>query len=212
MSYGQSPGSAALAYPGRGLAVLAAHWPAPADLPQFCSCGNLDCPRPAHHPVGTLAAADATRNLAQLSRWWAAHPTANVATFTDESRVGVIELHHPAKADHVLRLLNTHRADQGPVIQAGQGRLLFLVKPTQPHPDHEPTVAGHSSNSGEVSSLAPGTLVLLPPSRLMNGERLRWMRRPYHTTRFPEAAPLLALLSDFLESGTLDDLHPLLTV
>jgi hypothetical protein len=211
MSYGQSPDSAALAYPGRGLAVLAAHWPAPDGLPQFCSCGNLDCPRPAHHPIGTLAAADATRDLGQLSRWWLAYPSANLATFTDDSRIGMIELHHHAKADHIIRLLNTHRADPGPVIQAGQGRLLFLVKPTQPHPDHEPTI-GYSSNTGEVARLTPGTLVLLPPSRLMNGERLRWMRRLCHTTRLPEAAPLLALLIDFLESGTLDDLHPLLAM
>jgi hypothetical protein len=111
-----------------------------------------------------------------------------------------------------MRLLNTHRADQGPVIQAGQSRLLFLIKPTQPHPDHEPITAGASSNGGEVASLAPGTLTLLPPSRLMNGERLRWMRWLYHTTRLPDAAPLLALLTDFLQSGTLDDLHPLLTM
>jgi hypothetical protein len=210
MTYSQSPGSAALACPGRGLAILAAHWPTPADLPQFCSCGNLDCPPPPH-PIGTLTAADATRDLAQLSRWWLAHPTANLATFTD-ARIGAIELHHPARAQDVMRLINTHRADQGPIIQAGRGRLVFLVKPTQLHPDQQPTAAGCATDIGKVSVVAPGTLMLLPPGRLMNGERLQWMRRLYHTTSLPDADPLHALLADFLESGTLDDLHPLLTM
>ncbi len=212
MSDSQSPGNYALTYPGRGLAVLAAHWPTPpADLPQFCSCGNLDCPSPARHPIGTLNAADATRDPGQLARWWLAHPTANVATFTDESHIGVLELYHPAKPEHVMRLLNAHRAGQGPVIYAGQGRVLFLVKPIQPQPDHEPA-RSYSSDDGEVTCLASESMVLLPPSRLMDGERLRWMRRLNHTTRLPDAAPLLALLTELLESGTLEDIQALMAM
>ena len=83
MSFGQAPGSAALVYPQLGLPVLACHWPAPAELPQFCSCGALDCRTPARHPLGTLTPADATRDLGQLARWWLACPTANLATFTE---------------------------------------------------------------------------------------------------------------------------------
>ena len=103
-------------------------WPAPAELPQFCSCGDIACPTPACHPIGTLTARDATADLGQLGRWWLAHPTANLATITDE-RVGVIELHHPAKPDALLYAMKEHHADQAPMVHAGQGVMSLLVKP-----------------------------------------------------------------------------------
>jgi hypothetical protein len=54
-------------------------------------------------------------------------------------------------------------------------------------------------------------VVLLPPSRLMTGERVRWMRRLHqHTSRLPTAAVLLAQLSELVEAGALDDPYPLL--
>src|SRR6266545_2057695 len=191
MSGSQSSGSAALAYPGRGLSILACHWPAPPSAPS---------------PPN-----DATRDMGQLSRWWQAHPAANLATYTDPTRVGVIELHHPAKPDHVIRLLNSHRADPCPVIHAGPGLVQFLVQPDLHAADHIPAADPNAAHNGTVTWLAAGTLVLLPPSRLMSGERLRWMRRLYHTTRLADAAPLLAQLAEFIETGALNDLHPLLT-
>jgi hypothetical protein len=208
MSYSQSPGKAALAYPDRGLAVLPSHWPTPTDLPQFCSCGNLQCPNPGCHPIGNLSVTDATRDLSQLSRWWLAHPTANLATFTDESRIGVIELEHPGKPEYVMRLLNVRCTEHGPVIHAGQRRLQFLVTPDQPHPDDTRSVA---SDCGKVTYLPPATLLLLPPSRLMTGEVVRYIRRLQHLTRLPEAAPLLDQLTDLVETGSLNERHPLLT-
>jgi hypothetical protein len=208
MTYSQSPGKAALAYPDRGLAVVASHWPTPTDLPQFCSCGNLQCPNPARHPIGNLTATDATRDHGQLSRWWLAYPTANLGTFIDESRLGVIELEHPTKPDYVMRHLNVRGIEHGPVIHASQGRLQFLVKPDEPHPHH---TRGVTADGGKVTYLAPGTLLLLPPSRLMTGEVVRWIRRLQHVNRLPESAPLLDQLSDLVESGNLNDRHPLLT-
>jgi hypothetical protein len=41
-----TPGGIALTYPHRGLRIIASHWPAPAELPQFCSCGEIACPTP----------------------------------------------------------------------------------------------------------------------------------------------------------------------
>jgi hypothetical protein len=210
MSGSQAPGSAALAYPNRSVTVLACHWPAPTDLPQFCSCGALDCPTPARHPIGTLTPDHATGDLGQLSRWWQAHPSANVATYTDTTRLGVIELHHPARPDHVIRLLNTHRADPCPVISAGPGVHQFLVQPDPHAAEQLPPANPDTDHNGTVTWLAPGTLLLLPPCRLMSGERLRWMRRLHHTTRLPLAAPLLDQLLDFIDTCTLNDLHPLL--
>lgn len=201
----------ALSYPTRGLAVLPCHWPAPPNLPQFCSCGDLECPQPARHPIGTLTTADATRDLGQLSRWWLAHPIANVGFTTDETRVGVLELHHGAPADDVLRLLNESLVDPGPVILAGPGRLQFLVTPDDTSPDHPATNIEEDPSdpalpdAAQATCLEPGTVVLLPPSRLMDGERLRWLRRLVTTTRLPDVGPLLDTLVRLADSGALDD-------
>ncbi len=210
MSDYQSPGPAALSYPSRGLRIMACHWPAPADLPQFCSCGDLACPTPARHPIGTLTTDDLTEDLGQLSRWWLAHPAANAATITDE-RVGVIELHHPAKPDSVIRALKEHQADQASVIYADEGVLHLLVKP-DPRLDHSVTeTASHaSSDIDKVVIASPGSLILLPPSRRMTGMRTRWLRRPYHVNRLPEAAHVLGVLAQLRKNGVLDELWPIL--
>lgn len=216
MSTTQSPGSAAMAYPSRGLPLLACHWPVPAELPHFCSCGDLDCPHPARHPISTLTRADATQDRAQLSRWWTAHPAANLATVTDTARLGVIELRHPARPDHVMRLLNAHQIQPCPVLHAGPGQLQFLVQPdlslaAHPQTAIDPTYLAASDGGGTLICRSPGTLVPLPPSRLMIGERLRWMRRLHqHIARLPLAAVLLGQLADVVKTGALDDPYPLL--
>lgn len=205
-SNAQPLGRAALAYATRGVPVLPCHWPTPLEFPQFCSCTDLDCSDPARHPIDSLTA-DATHDLSQLSRWWLAHPTANVATVTDTEHVGVIELRHFVKPEHVIRLLNAYEVERGPLINAALGRLQFLVRPD--HGNLGPSTP-HPSDTATLSTLLPGTLVLLPPSRLMSGFRLGWMRRLYHATHLPAATPFLAQLTDFVATGALDDPHPLL--
>jgi hypothetical protein len=199
---GQQLGRAALAYASRGIPVLACHWPTPLEFPQFCSCTDLDCPNPARHPIDALTSADATQDLSQLSRWWLAHPAANVATVTDAERLGVIELRHFARLEHILRLLNAYQVERGPIIVTGPGRLQFLVQP-------DGATLGPStpraSDDTTLSSLSPGTLVLLPPSRVMDGNRLGWARRLHHVTHLPAATPFLAQLTDFVATGALDD-------
>jgi hypothetical protein len=171
-----TPGAIALTYPHRGLHIIACHWPAPAELPQFCSCGDIACPTPACHPIGTLTASDATENLGQLGRWWLAHPNANPATITDD-RVGVIELHHPAKPDALLYAMKEHRADQAPMVHGGQGVMSLLVKPNLGLDDAAVEVASHRiSEIEKVVITPPGTLVPLPPSTQMTGGdvNLQW--------------------------------------
>jgi bifunctional DNA primase/polymerase-like protein len=210
MSGTQSPGAAALSYPNRGLRILACHWPTPADLPQFCSCGDLACPTPARHPIGTLTTRDVTPDLGQLARWWLANPTANLATITDE-RLGVIELHHPARPGTLVQALKAHQADQAPMIHADQGVLYLLVRP-DPRQDHSAAdVASHpTSDIDKVVITPPGTLVLLPPSRRMTGMRIRWTGHLHHVNRLPEAAHLLDLLAELRKNGVLNELHPML--
>ena len=207
----QSSGAAALSYPSRGLRIIACHWPTPADLPQFCSCGDLACPTPARHPIGTLTTRDATDDLGQLARWWLAHPPANLATVTDE-RLGVIELHHPAKPDTLVRALKAHQADQAPMIHTDQGVLHLLVEP-DPRLDHSAAqVASHpTSDIDKVVLTPPGTLVLLPPSRRMTCLLIRWTGHLYHVDRLPEAARMLEVLSELRKNGVLNELCPMLT-
>jgi hypothetical protein len=202
----QHHGRAALAYASRGIPVLPCHWPTPQEFPQFCSCTDLDCPDPACHPIDAITT-QATHDLSQLSRWWLAHPTANLATITDSEHVGVVELRHFVKPEHVLRLLNAYQIERGPLINAAPGRLQFLVRP-----DHAKlgSSAPEPIPGATLTTLPPGTLVLLPPSRLMSGFRLGWLRRLNHATQLPAATPFLAQLTDFVATGALDDPHPLL--
>jgi hypothetical protein len=201
-------GTAALSYPRRGLRIMACHWPTPFELPQFCSCGAVDCPTPARHPIGALTIDEATASLGQLARWWTANPAANLATMTDE-RVGVIELHHPARPHTLLQVLKAHQADQAPMIYADQGVVHLLVKPD---PDLDPSaadLASHpTSNIDKVVISPPGTLILLPPSRRMNRIRTYWMTHLHHVDHLPEAAHMLELLTELRKHGVLDELNP----
>ena len=203
-----TPGTAALSYPGRGLRVMACHWPTPCELPQFCSCGDVDCPTPARHPIGTFAIDQATTSLGQLARWWQANPAANPATMTDE-QVGVIELHHPARPGTLFQALKAHRANQAPMIYADQGVAHLLVKPD---PDLDPSAADlachPTSGIDKVVISPPGTLILLPPSRRMNRLRIHWMTHLYHVDRLPEAAHMLELLTELRKNGVLDEVTP----
>ena len=203
-----TPGTAALSYPGRGLRVMACHWPTPCELPQFCSCGDVDCPTPARHPIGTLAIDQATTSLGQLARWWQAYPAANLATITDE-RIGVIELHHPARPGTLIQVLKDHQVDQAPMIHADQGVVHLLVKPDSDLDHSAAHIASHpTSDIDKVAITPPGTLILLPPSRRMNRLRTHWMSHLYHVKRLPDAAYMLELLTELRAKGVLDELTP----
>jgi hypothetical protein len=205
------PEIAALSYPDRGLRIMACHWPTPAELPQFCSCGDIACPTPARHPIGTFTTRDATTDLSQLARWWKANPAANIATVTDE-RVGVIELRHPAKPGTLIQVLKDHQVNQAPMIHADQGVVHLLVKPDSDLDHSAADIASHpTSDIDKVVITPPGTLILLPPSRRMNRLRTHWMSHLYHVNRLPEAAYILELLTELRAKGVLDDLTPRLS-
>jgi hypothetical protein len=203
----QHHGRAALAYASRGIPVLPCHWPTPQEFPQFCSCTDLECPDPAYHPIDALTT-QATHDLSQLARWWLAHPTANLATITDSDKVAVIELRHFVRPEHVIRLLKAYEIERAPLIHPGAGRFQFLVRPD--HAKLGPTTPEPIKGT-TLTTLPPGTLVLLPPSRLMSSFRVGWLHRLDHATQLPAATPFLAQLTDFVATGALDDPHPLLT-
>src|SRR6266542_1035387 len=172
-------------------------------------CLELPSPRAPRHSV-PLARSRRAAPILLMRRYWLPHPTANLATITDE-RVGVIELHHPAKPDALLRALKDHHADQAPMFHAGQGVMYLLVKPDLGPDQSALEIASHrASDIDRVVITPPGTLVLLPPSRHMTGRRIRWMSHLHHVERLPTAAHMLEILTGLRKNGVLNELLPML--
>jgi hypothetical protein len=180
-----APLQAALDYASRGIAVLPCHHPVepashigPWEAPRLCSCGRLRCPAPALHPVG-LATAEAV----DIVCWWAATPQANIATPTGVA-VDVVEVHHPAPAVALVARVAELGAEPGPVMRAGRGCTQFLV------------AAGSTGSvtarpdGDQVVLVSAGSLLFLPPSRLIDGQLVTWVRGLPQAARLPSAERL----------------------
>ena len=168
---------AALHYAARGIPVLASHFPvsvraraAGERAALACSCGSAACPTPARHPVWGITADDATTDPAELVRWWVGIPDAGVATPVGPG-LGMVELCHRAPVDLIVGWLAMRGIRVGPLIAAGPSYHQFLVAPGR---------GGWSFRMMEHGSLlrlgTGGGLVLLPPSRLIDGAWTRWLR------------------------------------
>jgi hypothetical protein len=184
----------ALDYAARGIAVLPCHHP--VDLvggtgtalqAQVCSCGRLHCPAPALHPIGLVSAADATTEPVDIVCWWVAAPEAGIATPAGVS-VDVVEVHHPAPAVALLGRVAELGGMPGPVIRAGRGCTQFLLAAGSTGAVREPP------DGDEVVLVPAGSLVFLPPSRLIDGQRLSWARPLPDAPRLPPAEHLLPTL------------------
>ncbi len=170
---------AALHYAASGIPVLASHFPvavraraagAGERASLACSCGSVACPTPARHPIWAVTAADATTDPYELARWWVGIPDASVATPAGPG-LGMVELCHRAPVDLIVGWLAMRGIRAGPLIAAGPGYHQFLVAPAS---------GGWSFRMVEHGSVlrlgAGGGLVLLPPSRLIDGAWTRWQR------------------------------------
>jgi hypothetical protein len=76
---------AALGYAARGIPVYPIHWPRPTPdgISLACSCPRgRYCDRPAKHPLVWHGVKDASRDPAQLQRWWQRWPDANIGLAT----------------------------------------------------------------------------------------------------------------------------------
>ncbi len=189
-----TPLEVALDYAARGIAVLPCHYPielvgqrAPAEEERVCSCGLLHCPAPALHPIGLVTAADATTEAVDVVCWWVAAPEAGIATPAGAA-IDVVEVHHPAPAVALLGRVSELGGTPGPVIRAGRGCTQFLVAAGS-------TGAALERPDGDEVVLVPaGSLVFLPPSRLIDGQRVNWARPLLDTPRPPPAEHLLPTL------------------
>jgi hypothetical protein len=191
-----TPLETALDYASRGIPVLPCHYPielvghkGPWEEGRVCSCGRLRCPSPALHPIGMTTAADATTEGVDIVCWWAATPEAGIATPAGAA-VDVLEVHHPAPAVALIGRVRELGATPGPVIRAGRGCTQFLVAAgstgaTPERPDAD-----------EIVAVRVGSLVFLPPSRLIDGQRVSWARPLPDEPLLPPAEHLLPSLTE----------------
>jgi hypothetical protein len=195
---------AALEYAALGIAVVASHFPVPAmDAgPEplggalACSCGKADCHTPARHPVWTATVEDATVDTVSLVQWWVAIPDANLATPAGGS-FDLVEVCHPGPTGRILRWLAMRGIGPGPVIQAGPTHHQFLVAPGR-----DGWRFAMTEHGGLVRLGRGGGLILLPPSRLVDGAASRWLR-PLGVAALPDGERVYEALARLPGAGEL---------
>lgn len=153
---------AALGYARRGWPVLPLHnWTGTS-----CTCRDTSCDREAKHPRTDHGLKEATVDLAQIRRWWARWPSANVGLLT-----GVAFDALDVDGDHGLASLEAAVSDgltvDGPTVLTGRpnGRHVY-VAPT-----------GLGSRVGFRPGLdwrGSGGYVVAPPSLHPSGATYRW--------------------------------------
>jgi hypothetical protein len=82
----------------------------------------------------------------------------------------VIEIHSAMPPGAILDWLSSKRLTPAPVLYAGLGRLQLFAAPDSYRVDRYDTAAA------AILYLAPGSLILLPPSHLVDGQSVTWLR------------------------------------
>jgi hypothetical protein len=178
--------AAALGYAAWGIPVYPARWPrpTPGGASLACSCPRgPGCDRPAKHPLTRHGATDATTNPAQLARWWARWPKANLGLATGvvfdaldvDGPAGLAALRRLARAAG-LRL-------PGPLVATGGGGWHYWFAPTGLG-NRPPRDLPHVDWRGR------GGCVVAPPSRHTSGGTYHWLR-PLDQAPLPEVPAAL---------------------
>lgn len=139
-----------------------------------CACGKADCSRVAKHPRVEHGLKEATDDPAQLQRWWARWPSANVGLATGgRSGLFVIDVDGPA-GDLSLKALELRHGPLPATLTATSGRTdggrhLYFRAP-----------AGHVTNKVDalgvgVDVRGDGGYVILPPSTHASGRSYVWV-------------------------------------
>ena len=163
-SVSMSPGEAALAYTVAGIPVFPCHWPAATGSHRRCSCGRVDCERPAKHPITACGYLDASGRPDQVERWWRRWPHANIGVPTGVA-FDVVDVDGPAGMAGVRSLIGRGEFNPGPVVRTGRG-WHYLVTPT-----------GNGCRVGLLPGVdyrGRGGYVIAPPSVHASGPRYRW--------------------------------------
>jgi hypothetical protein len=186
--------AAALGYASLGIPILPdqlAHHPPPASDggPPVCCCRRRDCPALPLHPPRRLDQDPKPRLPVQVEQWWAITPDAAIATVAGAA-FDVIELHTAIPPDVVLTWLADQGLTPGPALSAGLGRLQLLAAPDSYQADR------YDAAAAAILYLAAGGLVLLPPSRLGDGQPVRWLRPLHPGADLPDGREVFFALFD----------------
>ncbi len=167
--------------------------------PRACSCDRVGCPAPGAHPVSPAWQLQATTDRNRLSRWWGQHPDANVILPTGRA-FDVLDVPAPAGTRALTRMRQQH-VQVGPVATSGERYLFFVT--TRGAPDDEwEWWSCHLDSAPEPVAETPGlrwhcrdSYVLAPPSSLMGGQHVSWVRQP-NGQELPDPVRLLEVLAD----------------
>jgi hypothetical protein len=181
---------AALAYAAWGIPVYPIHWPHPstdgASLACSCPRGRY-CDRPAKHPLVWHGVKDASRDPAQLARWWQRWPDANIGLATGIVFDALDVDGLPGMAALRQHLPTVGRRHPGPLVATGGGGWHYW---------YAPSGLGNRPPRGltHVDWRGLGGSVLAPPSRHISGGRYRWLRGLNQAPLAEVPAALRALL------------------
>src|SRR6266849_8948705 len=101
-----------------------------------CGCGAQDCGNAGKHPIASVAPRgflEATIDEKTIRRWWAEHPTANIATPTDWCIVLDIDRRHGGEQT-LATLEQQHGAlpDTATVLTGGGGQHRYFARAAVP--------------------------------------------------------------------------------
>ncbi len=205
MTQRSQPGTlreAAIRYANQGIPILpdqlASHPPDLAAGAPVCTCHRRDCPALPLHAPCPLDRDDAAKRTSHVDRWWTANPDAAIATVTGAA-FDVIEIHTAIPPNAILQWLANQDLTAGPVLYAGLGRLQLLAAPDSYQADR------YDSATAAILYLAPGSLLLLPPSPLADGQSVTWLRPLDSSADLPDGADLFWLLVELPSNQQLAD-------
>jgi len=201
-SHPQTLRDAAIRYANHGIPILpdqlANHRPDLAADAPVCACRRRDCPALPIHGPRRLDRHTSAWHTSHVGRWWTANPDAAIATVAGAA-FDVIEIHTAIPPDAILEWLPDQGLTPGPVLYAGLGRLQLLASPDSYQADR------YDSAAAAILYLAPGSLILLPPSRLDDGQSVTWLRPLDPRADLPDGAELFWALVELPTNQQLAD-------
>jgi len=170
--------NAAIEYARRGLYVLPLHTPGKGGK---CSCGLADCEKAGKHPRYHKkdlphGLNDASRNSAQIRKWWTRWPDANIGIRTGEiSGIVVFDIDPPNGEESLDDLIRTHGeiADTWQSF-TGRGRHLWYR-----HPGGSKILSRNGFIAPNIDIKADGAYVVAPPSLHYSGKKYEWELSSY---------------------------------
>jgi hypothetical protein len=167
-----------------------------------CSCDRLGCPDPGAHPVSPAWRIQATVDPAQLTRWWERDPEAGVILPT--GRVFDVFDVPQAMGYRALATMDSSGFRTGPVAANGD-RVLFFVATRGAPEDEDEWWSSQLDCDPETVEDTPGlrwhcrdSYVLAPPSALVGGAVVSWLRPPVGQS-LPDPLRVLDRLADALD-------------